>query len=348
MSDIQTTTSSMMKFASGRESFSGSVSDLSAPGERSSRFSEFTNNAIKTENILTADDLHKVRFNRFARVPILDPWNQADMTRDYVFFTKPDLNIFASSGFINPVLSNTDYFPDMMETHPNSLKALQQTYISEENPYNYLLSNYVSAPIDFPGKSSETTQGNQNLYGINTFYQDNNRSNEYGFDFSVEFTDTMYHDVYTFFEAYQEYRNLQYEIDLFPPKGEYARSKIRYKSFSVYKITVDSVNRILFYGKHIGVEPLNTATDTIDSVASGEVPRFTISFKAFHSVVNKPWILQEINTIATRAGFSDGKILNEYDKSTGTANREWPAVPVISAATGQDGRKIYLLKWGRI
>lgn len=316
----------------------------------SNHFSKFVDTALKNENIRTKNEVDTLRFDKFARSPILDPWNAAPMTRDFVFFTKPDLHIFEDSNLtLNPALENTDYFPDMMETHIGSLKSLQQTYVSPANPYNYLLSNYVSAPIDFPGKSSDTTMGNQNLYGINTFYQDNNRVNEYMFDFSVEFTDTMYHDVYTFFEAYQEYRNLQYEINLFPVKSEYARSRIRYKSFSVYKITVDPTNRILFYGKHTGVEPLNTATDTIDSIASGETPRFTINFKAFHSVVNKPYILEEINKLADHAGFNDyGTVIPEYDKTINAASREWAAVPLISTATESDGRKIYLLKWGRL
>lgn len=323
------------------------VAEMTSAGTGSSRFSKFVNTAMANENILTKIDVDNVRFHNFAKVPILDPWNQADMTRDYVFFTKPDLHIFSDAHLtINPALANTDYFPDMIETHPESLKSLQQTYISSSNAYNYLLSNYVSAPIDFPGKSSDTTLGNQNLYGINTFYQDNNRSGEYGYDFSVEFTDTMYHDVYTFFEAYQEYRNLQYEMDLLPVKTEYARSRIRYRSFSVYKITVDSANRILFYGKHIGVEPINNATDTIDSIASGETPRFTINFKAFHSVVNKPWILEEINRLSTNIR-GNVDVLNEYDRDAGVANRTWPRFPLITTGEEAGGRKIYLLKWGR-
>jgi hypothetical protein len=56
--------------------------------------------------------------------------------------------------------------------------------------------------------------------------------------------------------------------------------------------------------------------------------------------------LNEINLLSQRAGFS-GDIIPDYDKSISAASKEWAAVPIIVEST-KLGRKVYLLKWGRI
>ena len=78
---------------------------------------------------------------------------------------------------------------------------------------------------------------------------------------------------------------------------------------------------------------------------SGDI-RFTVNFKSFHSITEKPWILNEINLLSQRAGFS-GDIIPDYDKTISSASKEWAAVPIIVEST-KLGRKVYLLKWGRI
>ena len=311
-----------------------------------SDFSRFEEVAMQNSNLFSSRELNENRFSKFSRTNILDIWDSSGV-RVYNFFTKPDLHIFDKNGVLNPVLEeSSDFFPDAVETHRKSLECLQQTYVTPNNAYNYLLSNYVSNNIDFPGITSEVTMGNQNLYGINTFYQDCSKVQEYGFDFTVEFTDTAFLDTYKFFKAYQEYKNLQYEVDILPVKPSYLFNSNRYKSFSVYKIITDEVGQIKFWGKHTGIEPTSCPTDTIDSMDNSGDIRFTVNFKAFHSITEKPWILNEINLLSQRAGFS-GDIIPDYDKSISAASKEWAAVPIIVEST-KLGRKVYLLKWGRI
>lgn len=311
-----------------------------------SDFSRFEEVAMHNSNLFTPRELNSKRFTNFSRTNILDVWDSSGV-RVYNFFTKPDLHIFEKNGVLNPVLEEaSDFFPDAIETHKGALESLQQTYVTPNNAYNYLLSNYVSNNIDFPGITSEVTMGNQNLYGINTFYQDCSRAQEYGFDFTVEFTDTSFLDTYKFFKAYQEYKNLQYEVDILPVKPAYLFNSNRYKSFSLYKIITDEVGQIKFWGKHTGIEPTSCPTDTIDSMDNSGDIRFTVTFKAFHSVTEKPWILNEINLLSQRAGFN-GDVIPDYDKSISAASKEWPAVPIIVEST-KLGRKVYLLKWGRI
>lgn len=313
----------------------------------SSYFPSFVESSLQQGNILTQSQLEKTRFRRFSRTKILDPWNQLGYLTEYDFFTKPDLHIFANSSLeINPVLDNSEFFAEAIATNEESLKALQQTYVTPGNSWNYLLSNYVANSIDMPAISSETTLGNQNLYGINTFYQDSSRSQSYNFDFTVEFTDTAFLDVFYFFKAYQEYKNLQYDIDILPVKAAYIGNMNRYKSFSVYKLLVDDVGRIIYYGKHIGCEPLNCPSDTIDSLDGTSTPRFSIAFKAFHSVELYPWILTEINLLSRRAGFN-GDVIPTYNNADNAASKEWGAVPIIVSSTYKN-RKVHLLKWGRV
>lgn len=311
-----------------------------------SNMSRFQEVALKNANILVPKELDRTRFTKFAKTPILDPWHNASFVREYTFFTKPDLHIFTSDRVLNPALEDSEYFPTAIETHPESMRALQQTYVTPGNAWNYLLSNYSSSSIDMPGLASETTLGNQNLYGINTWYQDSSRAQEYNFDFSVEFMDTSFLDVYSFFAGYTEYKNLQYDKDIMPVKASYIGGRNRYKSFSIYKLLVDETDRIIYFGKHIGVEPLNRPSDTIDSLDGSAPVRFTVNFKSFHSIEMKPVILTEINLLSKRAGFK-GDLIPYYDRSISAASKEWGAVPWIIEST-YNNRKIFLLRWGRI
>ena len=62
---------------------------------------------LNSAGIYTRSDIQW--YTRFARVPVLDPFNNLGPTREYVFFTKPDLHIFESKSdsVLNKELQNS-------------------------------------------------------------------------------------------------------------------------------------------------------------------------------------------------------------------------------------------------
>ena len=54
---------------------------------------------INSANIKSPEQLNNLRFNSFARYGVLDIAHNHSGSREYLFFTKPDLHIFSTNGF---------------------------------------------------------------------------------------------------------------------------------------------------------------------------------------------------------------------------------------------------------
>ena len=318
---------------------------------------EFEEKAMNLNNLFTREQIDTNRFTRFARYGIIDPYFSNMYSREYLFFTKPDLNIFNKDGSLNTALVNNNYFTGAVYTNRRSLECLQDTYIlnSKNKPrtWNFLLSNQVSSNLDMPSMTAEMSQHNQNLYGISQSFRDSSRSSEYSFDFNLEFTDTVNHDVYHFFKGFNEYCNLEYERDLLPHE-KYLSYPNRYKEFSIYKIVVNDYNKIIYYGKHIGVTIRGLPTDAMNEHEG--ITKFSIPMHSFHVVDFNPYILTEINILSERAAgkfYRDPAQLEKqclplYDKEYNTANKEWASVPFIQAVEVDTNKYEYYLKWRKI
>lgn len=322
--------------------------------------SDYTESSVlNANNIFTKKQINDSRFSKFSRFGLMDPYFSHQYSKEYLFFTRPDLNIFKSNRVdLNDALSKNDYFTGAVNTNIRSLRCLQDTYMvnSRLNPitWNYLLSNHVSSNLDMPNISSEMTRHNATLFGVAQSFRDSSRATEYEFEFNLEFTDTIDMDVYHFFKAYNEYCNLEYELDLLP-HAEYIKNPVRYKDFSIYKIVVNDYNKIIYYGKHIGVTIKGLPTDTLSSFDG--VTRFSIPMHSFHVIDMNPYILTEINLLSTRASgtLSSGDILPLYDKKTFAANTEWSLAPYIDVVEKPEERRYpsidaavqydYYLRW---
>lgn len=317
------------------------MNDFSAGFDKDIADGSFEQKAMNSYNLFTRKQIDANRFEKFCRYGLIDPYNSHMYTKEYLFFTKPDLHVFEryeENGKmleLNKKVAQNDYFAGAILTNRRSLELLQQTYFQggfDARPiWNTLLSNQVSSKLDLPNIAADMTEHNTNLYGIRQYFRDSSRAQEYGFDFNLEFKDTVNLDVYHFFKAYNEYCNFEYEADI-PPFDKHILNNIRYKEFSIYKIVVNDVNRIVYYAKHIGVTikglPMDAMTD-VDGVETFSVPMHT-----FHVVELKPYILNEINMLTIKqcgSNISSSSIIPLYDAETNMANTEWGTAPFITS-----------------
>lgn len=330
------------------------LSDISSSND--GVVSKFEETAMNLNNLFTKKQIDSNRFTKFSRFGLLDPYHTNTFSREYLFFTRTDLNIFQSDGTLNPALQNNNYFSGAVLTNKRSLECLQDTNMknskNRQPTWNFLLSNQVSSNLDMPAATAEMTQHNQNLYGISQSFRDSSRATEYSFEFNLEFNDTEDHDVYHFFKAYNEYCNLEYERDLLPHK-KYLEYPNRYKEFSIYKVVVNDYNKIIYYGKHIGVTIKALPSDAMND-HEGPI-KFSVPMHTFHAIEFNPYILAEINLLSSRAAGDFGnstaelnaQLIPSYNKEYNTANKDWAAVPFIQAEV-INGKYIYYLKWRKV
>ena len=338
--------------------------DIGNPNEIFDIKEEEMRTILNSSNIYSPEQIAEMRFSRFARYGMLDIANENSGTREYIFFTKPDLHIFnPESGMeINHQLKDVNFFKNAIKQYPMSLLSLQQSinpkrelYPTGYNPRSLfipLLSNHVTSSFDLPGITATETENNTTLFQVKTTYRDSSEQSDFGFEFSLEFWDTRYLDVYMFFKGYDEYCREEFYRNVTPPKLSYRDDKVNCKQFSIFKIIVDETNTIMFYAKATGVYPMGVPRDAMSNFEN--TIKITVPFKAQFVRDMDPIILTELNHLTLRSSgkqASELSFLNTYNTDIHAADTTWGMYPFVikgskrSGVTDEKQDNLYTLAW---
>lgn len=315
-------------------------------------------NMMHDSTIGLPEDMLSNRFNRFSRYGYLDPTNELITgTREYLFFSKPDLHLVEVEvpSVMYKELRNVPFFNEAFNRYKLSYYSLQQYYagksniiadglfIDLNNKYINLLSNMVTSSFDLSDISASDVMNNQNLYQINTSYREGSLASDLQYDFSLEFKDTKYLDVYMLFKIYDEYFRYKYMLDIMPTRNEYIANKIYPEALSIWKIITDDTGRIMYWAKATGCTPMSVPRGTISNI-EGNI-KFTVNWKAQFIKDMDPVQLSEINYLTAKSkGLSwpndkkfntslfDDELLTIYDKQT------WGKYPLIINGNGPSVR----------
>lgn len=260
-------------------------------------------------------------------------------TREYLFFTKPDLHITqgyaVSSAKSNKDILCTDlqddpFFIELMARHPRIVRLLSMSASYDRNPFNCLLSNAVCSKLNMPSKTINVVETGSTMDGANIAYPGTAEKSDFGYDFSLQFNDNADFEVYNFFDAYARYETLKKRGLITPPGGtegaakgktyntssnKYRAYKILYDEFSIYKFIVDETERIIYCALFVGVFPTSAPRDTFDDLNPGMITH-SVDFHACFVIDNNPLIYAWFNQISLAyrangkfAGFTekDGK-----------------------------------------
>ena len=152
-------------------------------------------------------------FNKTYRFGLYNPYGQVNTTREFVFFTKPDLHILQVSdttgrvenaGVLNDGLKN-EFWRDMLKSKRRIIDQLQSSASTSEDPFIHLLQNQISSPLEIPGISAQTIDTAVNMYGVGFSYRGSSEDSDDNPEFSIEFRDDRWLNTYYFFKAYEEY-----------------------------------------------------------------------------------------------------------------------------------------------
>ena len=302
------------------------------------------------------------RFNKFNRYGWIDYQGQDTTTKEFIFFTKPDLYIYdAEDGSsLNPDLLNIPYFKDVTTRCPKAIMQLQ--YGVAENGYNNpfipILSNCVTSKMDVPTISAKSLESTTNIYGTHIDYRSNSSPSDGGYDFTLSFNDSSSLDIYYMVKTYDEYiRNSR--MGFITYDSSY-RLGSRYKSyivnhelpelFSVYKFIVGSDGEtIIFFAKATGVSFMDVPRGDFSDLGDSGI-KYSLSFHAFSIEDSNISILNEFNAISP-AG--DGDYISVFDPDT-IINNEWAAFPkIVRTADATNDKRVarrnvnrdYRLKW---
>ena len=289
---------------------------------------------LASKNLLPPDLKNGEIFEKTYRFGYYNLDASLSRTKEYLFFTKPDLNILIynkgdhdDTGIIeiydtleiahkeewllNPGLINP-FWVDMYNSKKRIIKCLQSSYYEsgdrfQNDPFIHLLANQVNTNLEIPELSADVVETAVNRYGTSIFYRGSSEPSDDGLSFSLEFKDTKWLDVYYFFRAYEEYETAKH-LGTLLVKPEYIRDKILYDQMAVYKFVLDmDMETILYWGKYYGVTPMSLPRDTFSSDTFDNGLSYSIQFKAQFYEDMKPEILQDFNFL-NRPIFGEPKI----------------------------------------
>ena len=286
-------------------------------------------------------------FTKFSRFGYLDPYNANTVSREYLFFSKMDLHLFEpNTQTLNPELSNIPFFTECYKTHRDTMNQLQWSTrnVSGYSPFCNLLSNTVASGLDLQDISIETLETSATIAGTKMEYPLATTTSNNVYDFSLEFEDTKFLDVYMFFRIWWEYELLKGDGYVTPPDESYIINKILHDQMSCYKIIVgEDMETIQHWTKLWGVYPTSIPRSSFSDIQDGPL-KLSVSFKCQWVEDMDPTILADFNLLTAKQVNKYKMDIPIYNSTSEMANGTWCNIPYIAKGT-RNGRSIYKLKW---
>ena len=324
----------------------------------------------------------------FYRFPRADPYNYVDGAREYLFFTKPDLPLLKSGSQLIDPADKVPFFNYLMQSEGYRKSVFWNLCASKSEddcPFMRILSNRKSSNMDLPDLQVEELETAVNMFGSKILYPKSSGASDEGVDFTVEFEDTRFAEIYNLWKTYDLYRRLKWEGLLGPTihlgrsdidktgydtYAQYTYYKILYDHFSVYKFLVETDGFTILYGaKATGVYARSINRSAFSEIPDKGPLKINIGFKIsgwldddlmsvvtdFNNLVLR-WQRQEDNKDYKQV-LADN-IAPLYDHEIGFVSQELVGVPFIilddrkdssSSEDGYVGRdsqfKMFKLVW---
>ena len=253
-------------------------------------------------------------FNRYGWINLYD---NDQICKEYLFFTKPDLYIFNAISYngcttssLTPFCYSNPFIRQAAERHPYVLLELQhhvQTPDGVRDPFMHIFTNRCISKMDLSGIAAESNRSTATIYGTAIDYRSHSLRSDYAFDFAITFRDSSALEIYTIAKAYDEYMRMlkQGDIQLHKLNSlsstnhymQYLFDKIIPEQFSVYKFVVGSDGEtILYYAKATGVYMTDVPrADFSDPPSDGF--KYSLSFHANFLEDMNPIIIRDFNAI---------------------------------------------------
>lgn len=261
---------------------------------------------LRSQGIIIDDSNDKLRHTHFNRFSFLDPYITIGGSKEYLFFTKPDLNLVASKNSLNSDIKTIPYFSNIFKRYPQIIHQLQFSSSSSNNPFMPLLTNSVASSLDLPSISNELVETAVNIYGTSISYRGLSNKSSENVDFSLDFRDGIDLEVYNLFKTWDMYNELKCKGLISGPPGsktknssnDYRNYKILHDQIAIYKfIVADDLETIIYYACFYGCFPKSTPRESFSDVSNGYMT-YSVEWHSQFVYDLDPLILRDFNIIS--------------------------------------------------
>lgn len=258
---------------------------------------------MMASGLYSREQLVDRRYDKYFRYGHIDPYYNIANTREYIFFTKPNLNIMSTThNALKGELKEYPFFQEMYNRYRPVLSQLQH-HKNDTSFLSPLLSYHVDSNLDMPSITAKDIDGPETIYGIGVNYRGEGRTSDFNNDFSLQFKDDKLLTCYRFFKAWEEYERLKKKGIVAPPNTAYITNKILHDQIGIYKFVVgEDGKELIYYAYACGCYPKNVPRDSFTELK--ENPVYSIDWHAFKIYDMDPRILYNFNRVCgiDRAG----------------------------------------------
>lgn len=297
-------------------------------------------------------------YNKFNRFGCLDPYNSVTSTTEYLFFTKPDLHIYQpGTTNLNEELKkyeNYTFFTELKNRYPYVIEQLQKSVHTEKTskyfPFMNILTNSVKNTLDMDDITSTYTDTSATIFGTEISYRGWGYSSDEHKEFTLEFEDTKYLELYHLFKAYEEYERAKKLGIVTPPNingaevskngynyNSYYENKELHDQFGVYKIIVgEDMETIIYYAYFTGVSIANVPRSAFSDMKVDGGLTYSITFNAWDVDDMVPSILTDFNTLIQNTMSVPKTKLPIYNTKNRMVDGRWATIPWIERVAVKD------------
>lgn len=295
--------------------------------------------------IYRRQDMHML--DAFHRFPRIDPYRAIPTNREYAFFVKPNLHLFngTDSGTLNPELQEFPFFASLLARGYGPLMAQLEADVDKSHPFINILTNRKIGNIDMPTIQAEDIETGQNFYGTRLKYRRGTERSDEECDFSVEFEDTKYLEIYLLFKIFDEYEKRKWYGQITPPNDWYIENKILHDQIAVYKFVVgEDGESLIYWAKFTGVYPVVIPRDIFSDIPQDGHLKLTVQFRAMFVEDMMPNIISDFNAISAPNGL--GKLIPLWDLNIQGVSGENVYIPRIGTTVkSAEGYSGFSLVW---
>lgn len=286
-----------------------------------------------------------------------DPYHMVEGTREIVFFTRPSLPLLGDNDNLRPEFEQTPYFYNLYRTgyiHVISDLCYGGGSMSDSCPFFHILTNRITSNIDIPDIAVDELETAQNMWGTKIIYPKTSMSSDENLDFTCEFEDTKYLEIYHTFKAWDLYRQGKW-WGIFSPDEKYTLNKILYDQISVFKfVLANDGETILHYSKWTGCFPKTISRSSFSDIPREGPLKINVGFKLSGWYEDmEPNIISDFNKLievwaGTKSLFSKEHIYDIWSDDIGMVSQDNVHYPfIIQGAENKDGFKPFYLEWTR-
>lgn len=268
--------------------------------------------------------------------------------REFLFFTKPDLNIMDDQGKALPYYDGIAYWQDLVNNRPEIVRSLQVSKSKPSNDYfNHLLQNQVISNLDIPGLSAPMIETATNDYGVGYSYRGSSEASDDNPEFSLEFKDTKWLDVFTYFKSYEYYETMKHH-GVVAPDSFYIMNRVIHDQFAIFKfIVAEDLETIVYWGKMYGVSPKSLPRDAFSNVTFDNGISYSIDFQAAFYEDMVPDILSDFNALSRKYYNSLPYKINIYNTVLGMSDGRPAKAAIVKLVKSNKSPSgyVYKLKW---